>query len=167
MILNFLWLSSDFIQCTLWSINFYFTMKTHIWDDDSLSLFLQSPDIFSSHISIVIIGIYESIERCTVVQEPTKDEYDLRGTTYLSSLNIDFSGGLIQQPKIIGFERHSNDICNSSTQHDSVAAMHYHNFDWNSRIMKELDLVNLPRTCRIWIRLVGTLYNKMKMIYVG
>lgn len=45
-------------------------------DDDYLLSFLESPDIFSSHISIVLPNIYVSIEIRTIVQEPINDEND-------------------------------------------------------------------------------------------
>ncbi|MCD7454699.1 hypothetical protein HAX54_025719 [Datura stramonium] len=59
-----------------------------------------------------MLDMYESTERHTIVQEPTNDEYDLRGTTYLPSLNIDISGGLVQQQTML-------QNLNSSGQHAS------------------------------------------------
>ncbi|XP_059277857.1 uncharacterized protein LOC132032059 [Lycium ferocissimum] len=62
--------------------------ETLISDDDSLSLFLRSPDIFSNHISIATLDMYATVERSTNVEAPTDDEFDIRGTTYLPAMNI-------------------------------------------------------------------------------
>ncbi|XP_059281756.1 uncharacterized protein LOC132035491 [Lycium ferocissimum] len=75
--------------------------------------------------------MHATVQRSTQVEVPTDNEFDFGGTTYLPSLNIDFSRGIVQQQTIVGFGSQSNDTTNYGTQYDGVASTHYHNSDWS------------------------------------
>ncbi|MCD9639398.1 hypothetical protein HAX54_023841 [Datura stramonium] len=48
--------------------------ETRICDGDFLASFLESPDTFSSHISISMLDMYASMQRNNIIQEPTDDK---------------------------------------------------------------------------------------------
>lgn len=104
-----------------------------ITDDESLSSFLRCPEIFKNHICIAALDMYATVQRSTQVEVPTDNEFDFGGTTYLPSLNIGFSRGVVQQQTIVGFGSQSNDTTNYGTQYDGMASTHDHNFDWSGQ----------------------------------
>ena len=94
--------------------------ETFISDDDSLSLFLRSPDIFSNHISIATLDMYATVERSTNIEAPTDDEFDIRDTTYLPAMNIGLQRGTLQQQSHnFGPNMQSCDIPGPSSAPDS------------------------------------------------
>ncbi|MCE2055035.1 hypothetical protein HAX54_041815, partial [Datura stramonium] len=105
--------------------------ETPIYDDGSLSLFLRSPEIFNNHIIITMLEMYATVECLTQVEEPSDNEFDVGGTTYLSSLTLGFPRGTLQHQTMVGVGSQSKDTSGFGTQYDGAASMHYHNFDRN------------------------------------
>ncbi|MCD9643916.1 hypothetical protein HAX54_031801 [Datura stramonium] len=64
--------------------------ETRICDVYSLVSFLESPDTFSSYISITMLDMYASIQRRNIIQEPTDDEYT-KGGIEMHNHNFEWS----------------------------------------------------------------------------
>ncbi|MCD7458650.1 hypothetical protein HAX54_038819 [Datura stramonium] len=106
---------------------------TLISDNESLSLFLRSPDIFRDHISIMTLDMYVVVERSPVIPEVNDNEFDFGDTTYLCSLNTGLSRSVMQQKIMIGFGRPQNDISNTGIESNIVGQMPCNNYDWSMR----------------------------------
>ncbi|MCE3215600.1 hypothetical protein HAX54_002908 [Datura stramonium] len=70
--------------------------ETLISDDESLSLFLRTPDIFRNHISITTLDIYAVVECSPVIPEINDNEFDFGDNTYLPGLNTGLSRSLTE-----------------------------------------------------------------------
>ncbi|MCD9560786.1 hypothetical protein HAX54_019581 [Datura stramonium] len=105
--------------------------ETLISDDESLTLFLHSPDIFRNHISITTLDMYAIVERSLVIPKINDNEFDFRNTTYLSGLNTGLSRSVMQQETMIGFGRPQNDISNTGIESNIVGQMPCNNYDWS------------------------------------
>ncbi|MCE0482349.1 hypothetical protein HAX54_041030, partial [Datura stramonium] len=111
--------------------------ETLISDDESLSLFLHSPDIFRNHISITTFDMYAVVERTPVISEINDNEFDFGDITYLPSLNIGLSRSVMQKETMIGFEIVNNndlvvvqqDASDSDTHSDHSLTEDDHSYD--------------------------------------
>ncbi|XP_059277833.1 uncharacterized protein LOC132032022 [Lycium ferocissimum] len=112
-----------------------------ITDDESLSLFLRSPEIFKNHICIAALDMYATVQRSTHVEVPTENEFDFEGTTYLPSLNIGFPRGVVQQQTMVGFGSQSNDTTNYGTQYDGGWTKH-NDFEDNPTLTQLTQIVS-------------------------
>ncbi|MCD7472606.1 hypothetical protein HAX54_013883 [Datura stramonium] len=77
--------------------------ETLISDDESLSLFLPSSDIFRNHISITTLDMYVVVEHSPAIPEINDNEFDFGDNTYLPGLNTGLSRSVMQQETMLGF----------------------------------------------------------------
>ncbi|MCD9645063.1 hypothetical protein HAX54_033716 [Datura stramonium] len=105
--------------------------ETRIWDDNSLSVFLHTPEMFCNVMRLTTLDIYARIQRTTDQnEEQTNNEFDIRGSTSLPS-------GLIQPQTMAGFASHSNYTI-SNLAHKITC----HNFGDNPSLTQLVEIVN-------------------------
>ncbi|KAM3219867.1 hypothetical protein P3L10_024398 [Capsicum annuum] len=104
-----------------------------IWNDDSLSLFLHTIEIFGNRLNLQTLDMYACVEHSPIVEQPTDSEFDVRVSQNSLNLNIDSSRMAMEQQFDGGFETHYQNspelVNNFDMGGPSSATMNLKNFN--------------------------------------